>query len=98
MFFNILNVCLTFDTTYVNMKFNELISIPFDYLIVDQSSLMLELELGLILMNFGISSLQGIKLIGNENEHPILIFNKQMSEYTHLDKSLFTRLYSLQNK
>ena len=86
---------ITATSTYINMKFTEM-NIQFDYLVIDQSSSMIELELGLIIMHFGISSLKGIILIGNENESPILIFNKEMSQYTHLEKSLFARLYSLQ--
>ena len=85
-------ICAT--STYVNMKFTEM-DMKFDYIIVDQSSLMLELQLGLIIMNFGKEYIQKIILFGDQTQQPLLIFNKEMSKYTRLEKSLFSRLFLL---
>ncbi|BFU18455.1 hypothetical protein EHI8A_065620 [Entamoeba histolytica HM-1:IMSS-B] len=77
-------------STYVTMNFDELKQ-HFDYVIVDEASQMLELELGLLILKIGLNGTKTLILIGNEEETPVVIHNKEISEYTKLNEGLFQR-------
>ncbi|EDR22036.1 hypothetical protein EDI_201520 [Entamoeba dispar SAW760] len=87
-----LNYCqiIGVTSTYVTMNFDQFKQ-HFDYVIVDEASQMLELELGLLILKIGLNGTKTLILIGNEEESPVIIHNKEISEYTKLNEGLFQR-------
>ena len=62
-------------STYVAMQFAE-VQQHFDALIVDEASHLLELETGLLFVLLGSNGCQTIVLLGNPDEHPVVVSNR----------------------